>query len=315
MKKIIILLVFISISIKTIAQSSTIAPNYIVIPGMATLPACSSTGKGRTVFNTTDNKMYFCDGSAWQSMAGVPSAGVGWSQSGTDISNTNAGNVGIGTNSPSSPLTVKAPFVGYSQENMDASTQFHIKLGGNFAQLRTTTASGISLSAGKLLPDLSIDYPSGNVGIGGIFGSEKLHVNGNIKVNEGFYSASTGGLNMVPLGVISVNYRINTNVDLLDLSIVNKAGNLATGTYSYVKINSIDDVSHLGVNLNSTLLSTYSQVVLVGSPNFAQYGPYINVSRAIYLYISGVPVLYISLGSDDFTSCEVSGDYIIYGIK
>ncbi len=127
MKKCIFLLTFFVISLESLAQSSTIAPNYIVIPGVASLPACGSTGKGRTVFNTTDNKMYFCDGTVWQGMAGVPSAGVGWSQTGADLTNTNTGVVKInsatglatnaifGSNGAGISLQKSNPTVGFNQ--------------------------------------------------------------------------------------------------------------------------------------------------------------------------------------------------------
>ena len=50
------------------AQSTTILPSRIDVPNVAVLPTCNASGKGQMVFNTGDNKMYFCNGSAWTDM-------------------------------------------------------------------------------------------------------------------------------------------------------------------------------------------------------------------------------------------------------
>jgi hypothetical protein len=356
MKKIIIFLVFISISIKAVAQSSTIAPNYIVIPGVATLPGCTNTDKGKTVFNTTDNKMYFCDGTSWQSMAGVPSAGVGWTQSGVNINNTNSGKVEIGTPSSSTsklsivdnrdvlntPLDAVSVIkngngggiyanasVGYAVKGVsnDGSGISGITNSPNFAAgvsgiSNNTGSPGGYFSAPFLASSPALITAFGNVGMGIAAPQEKLHVNGNIKTEEGIYSTSTGGLNMVPLGIINVTYYIDLNANLSNISITNKVGNLATGTYYYGKSfgsnggNGSDDLTRLEVKINNALLSSYSQVVLVGSPNFQQlWGPYINISEARFVPYGGTYVLVILMGSDDFTGCSVTGDFIIYGLK
>lgn len=52
----------------SIAQSTTILPSRIDVPNVPTLPSCNATGKGQLVFNTGDNKMYFCNGTAWTDM-------------------------------------------------------------------------------------------------------------------------------------------------------------------------------------------------------------------------------------------------------
>ncbi len=47
------------------AQSVTINPAALDLPRVASLPSCSASTKGRMVYNTTDNKMYYCNGTAW----------------------------------------------------------------------------------------------------------------------------------------------------------------------------------------------------------------------------------------------------------
>lgn len=69
MKKLFLLISF-AAPIWGMAQSATILPDGIGIPKVSALPACNSTEKGKQVFNSTNNKMYFCNGSSWQEMTG-----------------------------------------------------------------------------------------------------------------------------------------------------------------------------------------------------------------------------------------------------
>lgn len=73
MKKIFILSTFIVYHFSfviTNAQSTTILPNRLTVPNVSSLGTCDVTAKGSTVFNTTDNKMYYCNGTNWQEMTG-----------------------------------------------------------------------------------------------------------------------------------------------------------------------------------------------------------------------------------------------------
>ena len=47
------------------AQSLQIGSNFVILPSSATSPTCAVADKGKQYFNTTDNKMYFCNGTAW----------------------------------------------------------------------------------------------------------------------------------------------------------------------------------------------------------------------------------------------------------
>jgi FG-GAP repeat len=103
MKNLYFSLIFSLLTLGLFAQSASIDPNYVQIPKVSALPGCVVADKGKTVYNNTDNKTYYCNGTAWQSMTPAASAGPGWSQTGADISNTNAGNVGVKT--ATAPLT------------------------------------------------------------------------------------------------------------------------------------------------------------------------------------------------------------------
>lgn len=66
-------LLFIGITILLLAfnafsQSALILPNSVGVPKVATMPACNANEKGKQVFNTNDNKMYFCNGTSWTDM-------------------------------------------------------------------------------------------------------------------------------------------------------------------------------------------------------------------------------------------------------
>jgi FG-GAP repeat len=63
------LITFCFSGVALLAQSAIIDPNFVQIPKVASLPSCVVADKGKAVFNNTDNKMYYCDGMAWQSMA------------------------------------------------------------------------------------------------------------------------------------------------------------------------------------------------------------------------------------------------------
>lgn len=54
----------------SLAQSAVILPSSIDLPKVSSLAICTTTEKGRMVFNTIDNKAYYCNGTIWQEMTG-----------------------------------------------------------------------------------------------------------------------------------------------------------------------------------------------------------------------------------------------------
>lgn len=57
------------LNVGVFAQSSTLLPNAVELPKFTTNPACTAAEKGRLIYNTTDNKSYYCNGSAWVDMS------------------------------------------------------------------------------------------------------------------------------------------------------------------------------------------------------------------------------------------------------
>ncbi|MCU0326529.1 MAG: hypothetical protein MUF45_14955 [Spirosomaceae bacterium] len=108
MKKTILFLIVVAFfSNKGFSQSTEIIPNQgVSVPQFTTVFINSMTTqpKGTVVFDSDLNVMKYYDGTTWQTMSG--GGGVGWQVNANDISNTNSGNVGIGTISPLSKLTV-----------------------------------------------------------------------------------------------------------------------------------------------------------------------------------------------------------------
>lgn len=147
----------------------------------------------------------------------APSAGsVQWTLSGTDIYNSNSGNVGIGTSSPSSLLHVSGSSVISTLEATSANAYFSIKSPlSNEAAIRLGTASSLRWLAGKTNgaetgsnqgsdffinryddagsfagQPFIIKRATGNIGIGGIGNpAQKVDVSGSINVSatNGYY--------------------------------------------------------------------------------------------------------------------------------
>lgn len=69
MKKLLFLLPF--ISTVAFSQATLLEPNAISIPKVAANPACNVNSKGKQVFNTISNKMFYCNGSSWIDLSGL----------------------------------------------------------------------------------------------------------------------------------------------------------------------------------------------------------------------------------------------------
>jgi hypothetical protein len=115
MKKLIILLLVLQAQIGA-SQSVLISPNNgskliesnstnkaIQMPSVATTSAIASPQKGMVVFDDATGNLSYFNGSIW---VGLSNSTIGWAVSGTNLSNTNTGNVGIGDPSPSQKLEV-----------------------------------------------------------------------------------------------------------------------------------------------------------------------------------------------------------------
>ncbi|RFS16064.1 C1q-like domain-containing protein [Emticicia sp. C21] len=69
MKKLFILLQFVSIA--AFSQATLLEPYAISIPKVTANPTCNVAAKGKQIFNTTSNKMFYCNGSSWIDLSGL----------------------------------------------------------------------------------------------------------------------------------------------------------------------------------------------------------------------------------------------------
>lgn len=188
--------------------------------------AIVSPALGLLVYETTTNAIWAFNGTIWIQLGG----GSQWATNGSNIYNTNSGNVGIGTSSPTSRLTVDGnmlvkngnividdPFAGLFFKTENINKGYMQLRGANYDMKLGTIALN---TTGKLVFEtqniarITVE-PGGNVGIGYTDPIVKLDVNGNIRaagdlvLNEGLlrifypsdskfwqmrYSTSAGGL-------------------------------------------------------------------------------------------------------------------------
>lgn len=111
----------------------------ILIPRMTTAQrtGISTPAKGLMVFDNTTSSFWFHNGTGWTELS---SGGISnyWSQNGSNVFNNNAGNIGIGTNNPSSLLALQTPL----------NTTGFTHTGGNNEIVVTEAIGGISGSIG-----------------------------------------------------------------------------------------------------------------------------------------------------------------------
>ena len=108
-----------------------------------------------------------------------------WTANGTDISNTNTGNVGIGTNTPGYKLTVKKNGIGFGQESLDGNTRVGFYTDNTSgAYVQTHTDTDLNFATNNLTAQMTLQKETGNFGIGNDNPTEKLDVNGKTKTTN-----------------------------------------------------------------------------------------------------------------------------------
>lgn len=140
--------------------------------------AIPSPADGLMVYDTdTQSFWYYKSGTGWVNTAGASL----WAPNGANAYNTNAGNIGINTTTPASPLTLKTSGIGFSQEGPDGDQQIGFYTDNTSAWLQTHTKSNMYFSTNNSNMKMVLDTLD-NVGIGSFdFGlpQARLEVKGN----------------------------------------------------------------------------------------------------------------------------------------
>jgi Chaperone of endosialidase len=159
----------------------------LLMPRMTTVQrnAISTPAEGLKVYDTDTKTFWFYNGTGWiQSATGSPTNF--WGLNGTHIFNTNAGNVGIGINTPLAPLHIKnetealriqgiTPYISFS-DNANTVKGFLQSFNNDlFLGTPATNTTGIMQFYLTNTPVMTM-LPSGNVGIGSTSPVEKLTV-------------------------------------------------------------------------------------------------------------------------------------------
>jgi Chaperone of endosialidase len=164
----------------------------LLIPRMTTpqRTALAHT-KGLTVFDITTDSYWYSNGAAWVNMATISSASP-WLTSGNDISNSNTGNIGIGTASPFYKLDVLTSSSGlaarfkssisYCSLNIDAFNGDAALLFFNNGDPKWNIRNRPSDESLEIYEQggggsrMVVQRATGNIGIGGVLPLTILHV-------------------------------------------------------------------------------------------------------------------------------------------
>lgn len=202
MKKIITMLVSFSVGICTFAQNSigigTTTPHAsaaldissnnkgLLIPRMTTAErtAIASPAKGLMVFDNTTSTYWYHNGTVWTEMTGGGSSGSsGWTSSGTHLHNSNAGNIGIGTDVPAYKLDVNGRMRIRQAGNQTAGTWLDGPASPAIGFMGVYDNNTIGLyGAGGGSWALNMNTTTGYVGIGTPAPTADLDINGTLRI-------------------------------------------------------------------------------------------------------------------------------------
>jgi sugar lactone lactonase YvrE len=211
MKNLYISLIFSFLTLGSFAQSASIDPNQgIAFPQFTTsfINSMTTQPKGTVVFDKDLNQMKYWNGTVWQSM-NVATGGGALSLTENNIANSNSGNFGIGTQTPTNKVDIKSEIPnksGLTFSNLTASNTSNDYLTSNNVSGLAVDASG-NLYATNFYGNFIYKYsPNGQTTNFVVTGLSKPHdlafgPDGNLYVSS--YGANTV-LKVTMAGVVSI---------------------------------------------------------------------------------------------------------------
>jgi hypothetical protein len=217
MKKILFLIVLVSVGIQKIkAQSILISPNNgsklietnatnkaVQMPSVSATSAITSPQKGMVVFDDATGTLSYFNGSQW---VGLSNSTTGWAVNANTLSNTNSGNVGIGTPSPASKLHTFVGDAGAVSPRTGTIGTFETNSSTGYLSILTpnTAQSGVAFGSPDGNADGSINFNHltqkltlntkastrmtidslGNIGIADTSPEVRLDVNGAVHIQK-----------------------------------------------------------------------------------------------------------------------------------
>ncbi len=144
----------------------------VLIPrtSSASRNAIAGPAKGLILYDTTSSSFWYHNGNTWVELAAGSGTGTGsnfWSGNGTNIFNSNAGNMGIGTATPADKLTVNT--FGYGLTHTDGNATIGTWI-GNFqgittVKIGTMTNNALNFFTNNSSPQMTLST-NGSLGIG-----------------------------------------------------------------------------------------------------------------------------------------------------